>query len=201
MFEIELKAHLADRSAAADRLNAFAVYAGFTEKSDTYWVMAQAVTQVSALIDTQMSTANEIPAIRVRETRLKDSGGETIVTFKKKELRNGVEVNNETEFTVSGREEFETLLRALTFSPKIRKRKATDSWHYENALIEISAVEGLGDFIEIELLSETDDPETVAEYTRRLHEILEQTGVPQSAIEPRYYTEMLTAAETVSAGQ
>jgi adenylate cyclase class 2 len=185
MFEIELKAHLADRSAAADRLNAFASYAGFTEKSDTYWVSAQADAPSGA----------DAPVIRVRQTGRGDSDGETIVTFKKKELMNGVEVNNETEFTVSKREEFEALLRILGFVPGIRKHKKTSSWRYENALLEVSSVAGLGDFIEIEILSETDDPVTIKDCTRRLHTILEMAGVPESAIEPRHYAEMLSAAE------
>ncbi|MDR1748365.1 MAG: class IV adenylate cyclase [Spirochaetaceae bacterium] len=189
MFEIELKAHLADRSAAADRISGFADYAGFTEKHDTYWLPAD--------------TGSGMPDIRVRETGGQTAGQlarQTVVTFKKRELRDDVEINNETEFTVSGRtasgrEEFEILLRALGFVPGIRKHKSTSIWRCENALIEISAVEGLGDFIEIEILSETNDPETIETCTRKLHDILARAGVPETAIERRYYTQMLSEAQ------
>ncbi len=178
MFEIELKARLTDRSAAADRISGFAEYAGFAEKHDTYWHPAD--------------TTRNMPVIRVRET-----GEETVVTFKKKELRDTVEVNNETECIVSGREAFETLLRALGFVPGTGKHKSTSSWRYENALIEISAVEGLGgsslgDFIEIEILSEANDPETIQVCTAKLHGILELAGVPETAIERRPYTQLLS---------
>ena len=52
----------------------------------------------------------------------------------------------------------------------------------------------LGDFIEIEILSASNEKETVATIHKQLCDILALCDIPQSQIEPRFYTDMLKEA-------
>ncbi len=186
MYEIELKAKLADRNAVEDTLSSFAQYIGITEKSDVYW---------------SQNRLGHPEKIRLRE----ETGKPLVATYKKKELRdNQFEVNNEYEFSIGctsdikkAAEEkaaFELFLNAAGFSPTILKQKQTKSWKFDDVLIEISQVAKLGDYIEIEILSSTDTHETTRKAREKLLSVLSKCGVPEKDIETRYYSEML--AET-----
>ncbi len=63
---------------------------------------------------------------------------------------------------------------------------------FASATIEIIEVEGLGDFIEIEVLLESEEPAAMAR--AGIRGLLERSGVSASEIEPRYYSELLMAA-------
>lgn len=73
----------------------------------------------------------------------------------------------------------------------MHKHKETKSWKFEDSLIEISYVDKLGDYIEIEILSDTDNSETTQKAHAKLLSVLKKCGVPESDIETRYYSEML----------
>jgi adenylate cyclase class 2 len=124
------------------------------------------------------------------------------VNYKKKEIRSGqIEVNDEYEFTIGAgldkkeaekeKLSFETFLSSAGFSPSMVKHKDTKRWNFEDTLIEVSYVDKLGDFIEIEILSETADTERTIEAHKKLLRTLEKAGVPEENIETRYYSELL----------
>lgn len=183
MFEIELKAKIHNRKEVEEKISAFAEYLGKTEKSDVYW--------------TQSRIGHPLK-IRLRE----ETNKPLTVNYKKKEIRSGqIEVNDEYEFTIGaglGTEDrekeklsFETFLLAAGFSPTMVKHKDTKRWNFEETLIEISYVDKLGDFIEIEILSETNDAEKTKEAHQKLLRTLKKAGVPEENIETRYYSELL----------
>lgn len=183
MFEIELKAKLSDRETVEEKISSFAQYVGITEKSDVYWTQ---------------SRLGHPEKIRLRE----ETGKPLTANYKKKEVRqNQIEVNHEFEFTIgytSNEEQaekekaaFELFLNAAGFSPTMHKHKETKSWKFEDSLIEISYVDKLGDYIEIEILSDTDNSETTQKAHAKLLSVLKKCGVPESDIETRYYSEML----------
>lgn len=183
MFEIELKAKLSDRKAVEEKLSSFAHYTGKTEKSDVYW------------------TQNRIghpEKIRLRE----ETGKPLTATYKRKEVRqNQIEVNDEIEFSIGSiadneaaakeKAAFEFFLNASGYSPTMHKHKETKSWKFEDVIIEISYVDKLGDYIEIEIMSETDNPEATQKTHDKLLLVLKKCGVPEEDIETRYYSEML----------
>jgi len=183
MFEIELKAKLTDRKTVEEKISAFATFIGLTEKSDVYW------------------TQNRLG--HPEKLRLRDETGKPLTAnYKKKEVRhNQIEVNDEIEFTIgntSDKEQslkektsFEIFLNAAGFSPTMHKHKETKSWKFEDSLIEISYVDKLGDYIEIEILSETDNAEATQKAHDKLLSVLKKCGVPEEDIETRYYSEML----------
>jgi adenylate cyclase class 2 len=186
MYEIELKAHVYDYAAVKNTVDSFAVYYGFADKNDIYW---------------------HIPSVtvRVRTQKFTKANGTQntthIVTYKQKELResnvageSAIEVNDEKEFTISETEPFITLLKNLGFTLKITKHKAAHAWKHGRALIELCTVEPLGHFLEIEILSESNDEQYVAQARAEIESLLQKSGVALSNIEEQNYADLLKAA-------
>lgn len=183
--EIELKAWADDPAAVRARLSEAGDFLGSYEKDDEYWK------------DAAVPGGRELGSgVRIR--RLSAPGGagpasRAVATFKRKEVRDGIEVNDEREFEVSDAEAFAELLSRLGLSPWIRKRKVGAAWNLDGITAELSELAGLGTFVELEILSDTDESETVARARERLLRALAALGVPEDRIEGRYYTEMLSA--------
>jgi adenylate cyclase class 2 len=185
MTEIELKAHAGSPEALKARLEVLAEYAGAFEKEDAYWFSHK--------------SGLPVPPSGIRVRREKDTapGGESSaavhVTYKAKEVRNGIEINDEREFDVSGAGEFEGLLGLLGLEKGIAKKKT--GWAYRHGKInaELCEVEGLGWFIELEILSGKKDGETLDRAREELLRFLGDLGIGEEDLESRYYTEMLTA--------
>jgi adenylate cyclase class IV len=196
MYEIELKAWVDDVPATENKINEFAKYIGLTEKHDTYW-----------------RKKNSEISIRIRQ----ETGKPIIATWKEKNLKDGsVEINTEREFVIGSTEftnetipndknaesfknaldTFESFLKTSDFEISLQKYKSTKTWHYQTEefnliTIEISYVEFLGHFIEIEILSEKNDDETVTKAQNCLHETLQKCGINKDRIETRYYWQLL----------
>lgn len=178
MTEIELKAHITDPDALEQAVLAVPGSQKIAEsvKQDVYLRL-------------------EGSPVRIR---LRDENGTTTLTYKRKETRNGLEVNDEQECIVSERTAMETLLADIGFKPFLTKIKRTRSFTLDNdgeppITAEISLVEPLGWFFELEILLEEADPDEPAiEHARtRLLSLLAVCGVPEKSIEHRYYSEML----------
>jgi adenylate cyclase class 2 len=187
--EIELKARLDDFAPVKERLSAWGEYCRSYTKSDVYWLPAQA--------------NDGIPSgVRIRRDRGIDADGAAseviLVTYKTKEIFDGIEVNDESEFTVSDAAPFEALLSHLGLSEAIRKEKQGWAWiippqttGQPPILAELSLVAGLGWFLEIEIQAANDQQQTVEESRRRLLAALEKLEIPPEQIESRPYTVML----------
>jgi adenylate cyclase class 2 len=188
--EIELKAWVNDEKSLKERLSALGDYTGSYEKEDAYWFPAAAPGGSGGLPPS---------GVRVRTETKTGPGGKKrrtiLVTCKSKELREGIEVNDEREFRVSGGGAFGDFLSRLGLVPVKKKRKKGWSWTAEGIHAELSLVEGLGWFIELEILETGDDEERVRAARERLFALLAKTGIPESAVETRYYTEMLEQRE------
>ena len=196
MYEIELKAWVDDIPATENKINEFAKYIGLTEKHDTYW-----------------RKKNTEIGIRIRQ----ETGKPIIATWKQKNLRqNDFELNTEREFIIgstdftndtipnkknetslkSALSNFEDFLKTSDFEISLQKYKSTKTWHHKTEefdliTIEISYVESLGYFIEIEILSEKNDDETVAKAQNCLHQTLQKCGISKEKIETRFYWQLL----------
>jgi len=191
--EIEIKAHVAASEVEAVKaaLERVAVPLGSFEKRDVYWRPAA----VAAGSAAGAAGAAGLPAsgARVRrESRVRPDGAATktcLVTFKAKEVRDGVEVNDEREFAVSRPDVFEDLLTRLGLAPGAAKTKRGWAFARGDLTAELAEVGPLGWFVEIEILG-TDDVEAAR---GRLLGMLAEIGVDEAAVEGRYYTEMLAA--------
>jgi adenylate cyclase class 2 len=210
-FEIELKARLDDSTQLEQRLSGLGTYCRSYKKSDSYWFPAQAGTG-EAIIPPS--------GVRVRRESGTDADGtaykSVLVTYKHKEITDGIEVNDEREFTVcvpsgetSSSEDdnaalvFEDLLTRLGLYKGINKEKQGKAWTIppEAAgqsgavqppiLAELSLVTGLGWFVELEIIAEDDKAQAVGESRKRLLALLEKLEIPADRIEARPYTLML----------
>ena len=196
MYEIELKAWVDDIPSTEEKINSFAKYIGLTEKRDTYW-----------------RKKNTEIGIRIRQ----ETGKPIIATWKQKNLRqNDFELNTEREFIIgstdfakdtipnkknetslkSALSNFEDFLKSSDFEISLQKYKSTKTWHHKTEefdliTIEISYVESLGYFIEIEILSEKNDDETVAKAQNCIHQTLQKCGISKEKIETRFYWQLL----------
>lgn len=182
MFEIELKAHVDDREKVIENLNSFADYLQSVQKDDVYW----AVHKDGRKIQT-----------RIRREKDLDSGVSKIyMTYKRKERRiaengNALEVNDERECEISDSDALETLLKDAGFVVALEKHKSVMGWRFDECHIELCAVPPLGDFLEIEVMSEKGDEKTTEEKKRKIMEIFGRLEIGEEKIENRYYSEML----------
>lgn len=192
MYEIELKAHVDDRKAAIKNLEKFAVFSEAVEKDDTYYSASLDGKKIKVRIRKETPfTTKEIPGAP-QITKQKS----VIFTYKRKELidQDGkpFEVNDEKEIFLSNAEPFEAFLLDVGFQQTLKKHKIVLGWHYNGAHLELCSVDRLGDFIEIEIMSESNEEKHVAEAKEKLLKLLAKCGVSEDKIEKRYYSQMLS---------
>jgi adenylate cyclase class 2 len=196
--EIELKVRLDDPEPLKRRLSAVGAYCHSYEKSDVYWIAQERAGGPPA----------EQPFFRVRVRRELTvnadghAGESTLVTYKTKTMRDGIELNDEREFAVTaapgtdGTGVFEELLGRMGLVPDITKEKRGWAWNVDGqppVLAELSMVTDLGWFLELEIMAESQDERTVTESRNRLLSLLSTLEIPPERIETRPYTEMLKA--------
>lgn len=134
------------------------------------------------------------------KVRIREEAGATTVTYKRKEVRGSVEINDEKEFTIDDRAAFEAFVGDVGFESDSVKEKRTKGWVCKtdegfDAKIELSLVGALGWFVEIEILLERPEAADTDRATGELRKLLAKCGVGEREIETRYYTEMLAALE------
>jgi adenylate cyclase class 2 len=137
--------------------------------------------------------------VRIRRESSRYPEGRTeekvLVTYKTKEVREGIEINDEREFTVSDGDTFGELLERLGLKPGVRKHKQGWAWTCGNIHAELCEVSGrnrnLGWFLELEILADDAETETVAAARKELLGLLARLNVARDCIEERYYSELL----------
>jgi len=191
MYEIELKAHVYDRKGLIRDVSSFARYAGTVCREDTYYkFQKQDGQKISARI------RNESPVSTGEIALPNPVQPAVLLTYKRKEIKTDVhgasiEVNDEKECALSDRTALEALLTDTGYKFSHSKIKTVIDFKYLEATIEIVTIEKLGDFVEIEIISEKNDAETVKKYQKSLRDILRKCNIPESQIEERYYSDML----------
>ena len=192
MYEIELKAHVEDRQALIKKLESFAYFSGAVEKDDTYYGKTVEGRQIQVRIrkETPFTPKElDLPEVSI------DSQKTVIFTYKKKELLDkdgkAIEVNDEQECTLDEAAPLESFLKDVGFKTDIVKHKVVLDWQYNDVLFELCKVPPLGDFIEIEIMSNSNDPKQVENTNKKLLAMLAKCGISEDKIEKRYYTQML----------
>ncbi|MDR1072481.1 MAG: CYTH domain-containing protein [Treponema sp.] len=194
MVEIELKARVDDPYKTKVVVSSFARYIKAFDKEDAYWRPRE---HNSALPASGIRIRRETDYIE-SDSGVSQRVERIMATYKTKEMRDCIEVNNEREFSISENDNerpFEELLATFGLRPGVCKRKTGWAWLFEEdhppVAIELSEVAGLGWFIELEILSESGDEKSVSAARGRLIACLGKTGVGEDKIETRYYTNML----------
>jgi len=182
--EIELKAHVANSEALKLLLGKKAEYRSAFEKEDGYWFTA-------------WPSGLSSSGLRVRREKRTFPDGTvesaTLVTFKNKEVRDGVEINDEREFEANSFQVFEELLGRIGLKQGAAKKKRGWTFTCDGITAELTEVESLGWFVELEILADNDLEETVAKAKKRLWDFFDGLNIGRQAIESRFYTEMLRA--------
>lgn len=199
MFEIEQKAWVRDRKTVIERLNSFAEYQCYLEKDDTYYKFP-------------VEKDGKPVSIRIRKEKIKKNGTETfenLFTYKKKEIRlsedgSSIEVNLENEFSFSDSEPFEMFIKDLNGDVSFRKTKITECWHYKTpfgvANIELCTVPPLGDFLEIEIVTEQENPEIIENIKKLQEELFIKSGISLTELEPRFYSVLIQNYDIMKKG-
>jgi len=124
-----------------------------------------------------------------KEVRLRKDGDSYIVTYKDRSHEDKVEVNIEKEFNIDHKDNFLYVMNQLGFKEYIRKEKKGYLFNSNNINLELSHVNGLGDFIEIEKIITN---RCLIDSTKEdLYNILKVIDINKSKIEDRYYVQML----------
>jgi len=194
--EIELKAHVKNDTHDIEALKRLlfekAEYLCAFEKDDTYYFPLN---------------PSDIPrsGIRLRgESKTFPDGTvkkTAYVTYKTKEVRDGIEVNDEKEFEVCSARyspviAFDEFLKMTGLVPGFSKHKRGWAFSKDGINAELLEVKKLGWFLEIEIVMDGVEKDSTTETAinekkKQLMEFLSDLGIKKDAIESRYYSEML----------
>lgn len=174
MTEVEIKAWLKDPESVAKRVAADARFLRNFDKHDEYWHGSG-----------WESCRNQ------KGFRIRNDNGLSVITFKKKRIEHGIEVNKESEFEISDYDAFVEFITRLGCEFFYKKRKTGTSWDVNGITVEISHIENLGNFIEIESVIESDDSSVIRLESGKIRTLLFKFGVDESSIESRPYSALL----------
>jgi adenylate cyclase class 2 len=193
-FEIELKAWLDDRETTERNIEAAAAFIADFEKSDTYWQPASVGVAGAEMPPSGVRVRREL----VRQAGRDAAAPRVLVTYKTKEVRDGIEINEEKEFAVTGADEkadgtepLEELFSRLGLAKSAVKTKRGRLWRYGEIGVEVSEVGGLGVFVELEIIAPDGSGPTVEAARRKLLDFIRLIGISKEKIESRYYNELL----------
>ena len=195
-FEIELKAHVYNRKEVIEKLNSVAQYLGHTYKKDTYYHLPQNITvrlrnqiEDTFMQNQTVSKTNNYFTYKKKETKVCENGTE-------------IEVNIENETLVENPAALEQLFFDLGGKIAYTKEKDVEHWNYttqnETLHAELCTVPPLGDFLEIEIIKEVQDEQTVQKITKLQEQLLSDCNIPLSQIEPKYYSQMLKEIQNLN---
>lgn len=173
--EVEIKAHVAEPAAVAARL----VELGWArsrsfEKHDRYFA--------------------PITGDRGADFRLRIDGDHASVTFKRKRLVSGGEINEEREFTISDSAAFLAFTERIGCSLEFEKHKRGRTFtqpEVPGLLVELVEVQRLGSFIELEVMLAHADEARAAAWHERMRALLGELGIEEARIEPKPYSRLL----------
>ncbi len=197
-YEIELKAHVKNSAEVIEILNKTGTYLGHTEKKDDYYHFELADGHTAP-------DGRNFLSSRIRKETLTLDGKTSSTcyfTYKRKEIKKNedgteIEVNEENEFTTDDASALELFFKDLGAVIDIHKSKSVEQWKLykngETAHVELCNVPPLGDFLEIEIIKNQNDEETVRKCKSVIEEIFTECGISLDQLEPRYYRDMLSA--------
>lgn len=175
VIEVETKIIVSNLPEIADRLRSLgASYLGGSFQHDTY------------LNAPHCDYAKTDEALRVRETK---SGTE--ITYKgPKQQKSGSKARTEITLSVASAEDAIRLLTAAGFHVSEIVKKEREEYSYDGTTIALDRVEGLGTYIEIEVLTDEDIPAA----NRKIESVKKELNISGAHI-PESYLELLFTKE------
>ncbi len=174
MFEVEVKFRVSNVDDIVGKLRSFATYIGSDVEEDHYF---NHPCRDFAVTD---------EAIRVRLY----GSGKVTVTYKGPRLSGEGKVRVEYNIDVDSASNVISVLKALGFREVAVIRKERMEYTYGNYTIYVDKVNGLGNFIEIETL--TNDQGLVGELVKGIMGFARRTlGIKEDSVEPKTYLELI----------
>lgn len=162
MYEVEMKVP-GDHDRVADALTATdATHLGSVRQEDTYYDAP----------DRDFATTDEALRIR-RETT--DADCRTAVTYKGPLVDEHSKTRTEAETTVDDGESMRAVLEGLGYEPAARVTKDRERYELEDCVVTLDAVEGLGEFVEVE--RDVPNEADVAAAREQTADVLESLGL------------------------
>lgn len=174
MFEVEVKFRISDVNQVISKLNGFATYLGNDTEEDHYFNHPC------------RDFANTDEAIRVRIY----GSGRVMVTYKGPRLKGEGKVRVEYNIDVDSADEVINTLKALGFREVAVIRKERLTYTYSNYTIYVDKVSDLGDFLEVETL--TNDQGIVNDLVKGIISFARKMlNIDEKNIEQRTYLELI----------
>ncbi len=181
-FEVELKARLRQPEATETKAGRLGPLVEEIFKEDVYF--------------RRQGETSFAPDERYRLRREVEAGHTTtVVTFKEPRSVDGLEVNEEVEFTVDEAHAFFRFADRFGFEPFVVKRKRSRAYKIGRAKVEINQVDHLGHFAEIEII--TDDEADIPQARLEVSQVLLRLGLTEADLEPRRYIDLIQQAHPV----
>ncbi|WP_295161897.1 class IV adenylate cyclase [uncultured Brachyspira sp.] len=176
--EIEIKAYIKDFESVLSFLKNNAKFKKKYFKKDIYYAKENCIKNADI-------KTNDCIRLRI------EHGGYTFCT-KERALIEDAEVNEEIELKVSKKKArfiISFLSKLQKYREYVSKEKKGYAFIYKNALIEISKIKNLNNFIEIEFLNSN---ETIENQILKLKSILNEIGIDENCIETEPYINLLS---------
>jgi len=182
MFEVEVKVR-ADHDDVRDRLRASgAQAAGTVVQADTYYDAPH------------RNFAETDEALRIRRERSPESEDDTArVTYKGPLVEQASKTREEFETGVDDGETMAAVLDGLSFDPVATVRKDRERFALDGYTVTLDAIDGLGEFVEVETETDEDGVEAAREGA---YELLSGLGLdPESQVRTSYLGLLLEEAD------
>jgi adenylate cyclase class 2 len=192
MYEVELKVR-ADHGAVRDRLDALgATRVGRVRQVDTYY---DAPHRDFAETDEALRVREETAvAGGSGERRDRDDGTETRLTYKGPLVERESKTREEAETAVADADAMRAVLDGLGFEPAATVEKERERYRAEGYTVTLDAVDGLGEFVEVE--TEVPGEAGVEAARESATALLERLGLdPKAGIRTSYLGLLLGAGE------
>ncbi|WP_254529743.1 class IV adenylate cyclase [Natrinema gelatinilyticum] len=177
MYEVEVKVP-ADLEVVRDRLVAL----GATSRG--------AVVQVDTYYDApHRSFPDTDEALRIREEAPTDGSDEAKLTYKGPLVDDESKTRTEIETAVLDGGKLDAILTNLEFEPAATVRKERDRFEYEGYTITLDAVDGVGEYVEVE--TEIERETELASARDGAYDVLERLGLDPDEQERTSYLELL----------
>jgi len=128
--------------------------------------------------------------------RLRKEEGRCILTFKGRRLGSGVKMREEVEVVVDDGGAAATILKRLGFEEAFMISKNRRIHALEGAEISLDSVDGLGEFVEIELILK--DGVAIEGMKEKLHDLAERLQIPKERLTTESYLELLALKSSSS---
>lgn len=121
--------------------------------------------------------------------RSRTSGARSTFDIKYREVSDGVEKNVELEWLVADQEKWQSYLDKLGIKALVEKQKTGYSYDLKEATLELNEIEGLGYYLEIEVLVSKASEVELAK--QKIEKLFKAWGYETHDFEKRSYLELL----------